>query len=103
MTRKILITLFGISLFLSFSVQAGHRGKHDRQHHHGHVYKHHGHDHHHSRDHHWRGRQHARHDRHGRYAQRYTRSRFVLGAQFAYSPDAAMIIYEPYLNGNIRY
>ncbi len=103
MTRKTLAILFGISLFLSFSVQAGHPGKHDNKHHHGQVKKHHGHHQHHPRDHPWRGRQYARHDRYGRYAQSYVRPRFELGVQFAYSPDGAMIIYQPYLNGNIRY
>lgn len=103
MTRKTLIILFGISLFLSFSVQAGHAGKHDKQHRYGHVKKHHGHHQYHSRDRHWRGCQHARHDRYGRHAQSYVRPRFELGARFAYSPDGGIIIYQPYLNGNIRY
>ncbi len=50
MTRKTLAIIFGISLFLSFAVQAGHPGKHGNKHHHGHVKKHHGHHQHHPRD-----------------------------------------------------
>jgi ABC-type nickel/cobalt efflux system permease component RcnA len=103
MTRKTLIIVFGISLFLSFSVQAGHRGKHDKQHHHGHVEKHHGHHQHHSHDHHWRGCRHVSNERYGRYAQSHVRPHVELGAQFTYSPDGAMIIYQPYLHGSVRY
>ena len=103
MTRKSLIVLFCISLLLSFSAQAGHRDKHYKKQHYGHVKKHHRHHQHHARDHHWRGCRHVRHDHYVRYARPYVRPHFELGAQFAYSADGTMIIYQPYLHGNVGY
>jgi len=102
MNRKTLITLIGVSLFLSFSVQAGHRDKTYKQHHYGHVKKHHGHQHH-SRNHHWRGSRHHRHDHYGIYAQAYVRPHFETGARYTYSADGRLIIYQPYLHGNGGY
>ena len=103
MKMKTLVITVAISLFLSSAVQAGHKGKHDNHHYYGHQKKHHGHHKHHHGHKHWRGSHHGGHIRHGGYAEVHVRPHFELSAQFGYARQGAVVVYQPYLYGSVRY
>lgn len=109
MIRVTLIILLGLSIFVSFSAQAGNRHGHYNKHHGGHNHKHqrhhnrhHGH---HKYSHGARGYRY-RHDSYygyGRYPRAYAVPNVPRGTRYGYSASGALIVYQRHPYRDHRY
>lgn len=112
MTRITLVILLGLSIFVSFSAQAGSRNGHYNKHHGVHHKKHQRHQRHHNRHHgqHYyshgaRGHRH-RYDSYysySMYPRMYAVPNLPLGTRYGYSASGALIVYQPYPYTDHRY
>lgn len=102
MSRKLLVLLFSLTMVVSYSAMADHRGGYHGKHHRGHHANHHGHHHaHHGhfyRSHGKRGNkcQHRSHYRYGRYAHYYDGPKIALSFTYGHPDRGAILVYEPY-------
>lgn len=115
MTKITLALLLGLSIFVSVPVQAGGRNAHHDNHQYQLCNKHHRHHNKHNRHHNRHHRQsyardhqgyrggHVRHERHGRYTRSYPEPRFLPGPRYATSGGEFVIVYQPRVEGRIRY
>ena len=99
MTRTTLILLLGLSMLISFSLQAGDRQWHQHKHKDGHQYKHDG-GHYKLRGGRHHGCKHSSHKRYRGQVQFFTIPQVASGTRYGYSVSGTVIVYQPYsLNG----
>ncbi len=102
MNRKLLIVLFSLTMMVSYSAMADHRGGYHDGHYRGHQAKHHRHHHkHHGRFYRSHGKRgykcrHRSHYRHGRYVGFYDGPRVALDINWGYPDRGAVLVYERY-------
>lgn len=99
MTRTTLLLLFGLSMLVSFSLQAGDRQWHQHNLKDGHHYKHEG-GHYKLRGNRHRGCKHTSHKRYRGQVQFFTIPQIASGTTYGYSVSGQVIVYPSYsLNG----
>jgi hypothetical protein len=99
MTRLTLILLLGLSMLVSFSVQAGNKQWHEHTHKNSHQYKHNG-GHYKLRKGHHHGCKHRSHNQYRGQVQFFTIPQIASGTRYGYSVSGKVIVYKTYtLNG----